>query len=104
MSKFSNYLRKLIDQSGESIASISRNAGIERTSIHKALKDERILSYKAMQILARYFGLCTEERQEFFRLHDISLQGEDAYENRQAVCDFLNTLASVDFSMFPPQK
>ena len=40
MSKFSNYLRKLIDQSGESIASISRNAGIERTSIHKALKDE----------------------------------------------------------------
>ena len=51
MSKFSNYLRKLIDQSGESIASISRNAGIERTSIHKALKDERILSYKAMQIL-----------------------------------------------------
>ena len=45
MSKFSNYLRKLIDQSGESIASISRNAGIERTSIHKALKDERILSY-----------------------------------------------------------
>lgn len=64
MSKFSNYLRKLIDQSGESIASISRNAGIERTSIHKALKDERILSYKAMQILARYFGLCTEERQE----------------------------------------
>lgn len=65
MSKFSNYLRKLIDQSGESIASISRNAGIERTSIHKALKDERILSYKAMQILARYFGLCTEERQEF---------------------------------------
>lgn len=104
MSKFSNYLRKLIDQSGESIASISRNAGIERTSIHKALKDERILSYKAMQILARYFGLCTEERQEFFRLHDISLQGEDAYENRQAVCDFLNTLASVDFSMFPPPK
>ena len=76
MSKFSNYLRKLIDQSGESIASISRNAGIERTSIHKALKDERILSYKAMQILARYFGLCTEERQEFFRLHDISLQGD----------------------------
>ena len=38
MSKFSNYLRKLIDQSGESIAAISRNAGIERTSIHKALK------------------------------------------------------------------
>jgi len=66
MSKFSNYLRKLIDQSGESIASISRNAGIERTSIHKALKDERILSYKAMQILARYFGLCTEENARNF--------------------------------------
>lgn len=101
MSKFSNYLRKLIDQSGESIASISRHTGIERTSIHKALKDERILSYKTLQILARYLGLCSEERQEFFRLHDINLQGEDAYENRQAICDFFNTLASIDFSMFP---
>lgn len=58
MSKFSNYLRKLIDQSGESIASISRNAGIERTSIHKALKDERILSLVCAQKNVRNFSAC----------------------------------------------
>lgn len=87
MSKFSNYLRALIKQSEESITTIARNTGIERTSIHKALKDERVLPYKALQSLARYFGLTLEERQEFFRLHDILLQGEEAYENRQAVCN-----------------
>lgn len=85
MSKFSNYLRALIKQSEESITTIARNTGIERTSIHKALKDERVLPYKALQSLAQYFGLTLEERQEFFRLHDIRLQGEEAYENRQAV-------------------
>ena len=104
MSKFSNYLKKLIEQNGESITALSRNTGIERTSIHKVLKDERILPYKTLQILAQYFGLTAEERQEFFRLHDINLQGEDAYENRQAVSDFLNVLASVNFSMFPPPE
>ena len=36
MSKFSNYLRALIKQSEESITTIARNTGIERTSIHKA--------------------------------------------------------------------
>ena len=75
MSKFSNYLKKLIEQNGESITALSRNTGIERTSIHKVLKDERILPYKTLQILAQYFGLTAEERQEFFRLHDINLQG-----------------------------
>ena len=104
MSKFSNYLRALIEQREESITTIARNTGIERTSIHKALKDERVLPYKALQSLARYFGLTLEERQEFFRLHDILLQGEEAYENRQAVCTLINTLAAVDFSMFPPPK
>lgn len=46
MSKFSTYLKRLIADSGESISSLARTIGAERTSIHKALADERILSYK----------------------------------------------------------
>ena len=71
MSKFSNYLKDLIERSGESIAFISRTLNIERTSIHKALADERILPYSAVQALAHHFELPLDERQEFFRLYDI---------------------------------
>ena len=104
MSKFSNYLKKLINDSGESISSLARNIGAERTSIHKALSDERILSYKTIQALARHFNLSVDARKEFFQLYDILLQGEETYNNRQAVCRLLNDLASVDFSMAPPPE
>lgn len=104
MSKFSNYLKHLINDSGESISSLARNIGAERTSIHKALSDERILSYKTVQSLARHFNLSVDARKEFFQLYDILLQGEETYNNRQAVCCLLNNLASVDFSMAPPPE
>lgn len=51
MSKFSNYLRALIEQREESITTIARNTGIERTSIHKALKDERVLPTRLFSLL-----------------------------------------------------
>lgn len=46
MSKFSTYLKRLIADSGESISSLARTIGAERTSIHKALADERIFPIK----------------------------------------------------------
>ena len=104
MSKFSTYLKRLIADSGESISSLARTIGAERTSIHKALADERILSYKTVQALARHFNLSVDERKDFFQLYNILLQGEETYNNRQAVCRLLNNLASVDFSMAPPPE
>ena len=62
MSKFSTYLKRLIADSGESISSLARTIGAERTSIHKALADERILSYKTVQALARHFNLSVDEK------------------------------------------
>lgn len=57
MSKFSEHLRNLINRSGGSISAISRSIGAERTSIHKALSDDRVLPYKVVQNLARHFNL-----------------------------------------------
>ena len=104
MSKFSIYLKNLIEDSGESISFIARSIEAERTSIHKALTDERILSYKVVQALARHFNLPVDKKKEFFRLYDILLQGEESYENRQAVCSLLNALSSIRFSMLPPPQ
>ena len=104
MSKFSIFLKNLIEESGESISFIARSIEAERTSIHKALTDERILSYKVVQALARHFNLPVDKKKEFLRLYDILLQGEEAFENRQTVCRLLNDLSSIRFSMLPPPQ
>lgn len=101
MSHFSTYLKKLITNSGESISSIARSINVERTSIHKAISGDRTLPYTAVRALAIHFNLTLDERQEFFRLYDLELLGEERYENRKAVCDLLNNLSSLSFTMPP---
>ncbi|MCD8325343.1 MAG: helix-turn-helix domain-containing protein [Lachnospiraceae bacterium] len=96
-SKFSTYLKKLFDKSEESISSVARSIGAERTSIHKALNGERQLPYHVVHALADHFQLSLEERQEFFRLYDILLQGESVCKNRTAVSYLLKYLASFQF-------
>lgn len=104
MSKFSNYLKSLINNSGESVSAIARNINVERTLLHKAMTGDRTLPYPAVRALAVYLNMPIDERQEFFRLYDIHLQGEEAYENRQAVCELLNTLSSLSLIMPPPPE
>lgn len=101
MSEFSTYLKALINESGEKITSIAQNCGLERTSISKALSDKRNLPYPAVRKLAAYFQLPMAERKKFFALYDLSLQGKEAYQNRQAVCDLLDNLAATNFHMPP---
>lgn len=95
MSKFSEYLKFLLEQNGESISSVARKAGIERTSIHKALSDRRVLAYKAVQKLSEYLQLTLDENAELFRLYNMLLQGENAYASRQEMVDLFRELAAL---------
>lgn len=104
MSKFGDYLKARIVVSGETVSSVARSCNIERTLLHKAMSGDRTLPYPALKSLASHFNMTIDERQEFFRLYDLHLQGEEAYENRQAVCDFLNNLSAIRFVMPPPPE
>lgn len=95
MSKFSEYLRELLHSQGESIAGIAKNAGLERTSIHKALKDERILSYTALKKLIRYLQLTLPEVRELTCYYEMLLQGEDLYKIQEAICEILTDLIQL---------
>lgn len=100
MSKFSVYLKELLDQRGEPIARVAKNIGIERTSIHKALKDERILSYTAVKQLARYFQLTLPQVRELNQYYEMLLQGEDIYRIQEAICELLSELSQLHFSSY----
>ena len=89
MSKFATYLKELLDARGEPIASVARGSGVERTSIHKALKDERTLSYMALRSLAQYLQLSLPQVRELNERYEMLIQGEEAYLVQGAICDTL---------------
>ncbi len=103
MSKFSEYLTKLIENSGETVKQIADNSGVERTSIQKAKTDERDLSYKSVRALANYLNLTMDQRKELFLYHEMKLLDDDIFEKRQATAELLNDLASVHFFRTPPR-
>ena len=92
MSKFSIYLEEIIRKSGEPISRIAKNAGLERTSIHKALKDERILPYSSLQKLAQYFQLTLSETKELNLYYNILLQGEETYCTQNEILQMFSDL------------
>lgn len=98
MSKFSVYLKELLDQRGEPISRVAKNTGLERTSIHKALKDERLLPYTALKTLSQYLQLTLPQMRELYQYYDILLQGEDAYRTREEICRLLSNLSQLHFA------
>ena len=97
MSKFSVFLKELLTQSGEPIARIAKNAGLERTSIHKALKDERILSYSALRQLIQYLQLTLPQVRELNQYYEMLLQGEETYHTRKQSANFYRIYPSFIF-------
>lgn len=100
MSKFSIYLEELINRSGEPIARIAKKAGLERTSIHKALKDERILPYSSLKKLIQYFQLTLPEVRELNLYYNILLQGEDSYLIHSEIRQLMSDLSHLHFTSF----
>ena len=98
MSKFSAFLKELLSQRGEPIARIAKNTGLERTSIHKALKDERLLSYTAVRRLCDYLQLTLPQVRELNMYYQMLLQGEESYRTQETICELLGELSQLHFS------
>lgn len=55
-------LRKAIERSGETVAAISRGAGIAQPVVHRFAKGERDLTLDTAEKLSRYFDLELRKR------------------------------------------
>lgn len=100
MSKFSIYLEQIIKRSGEPIARIAKNTGLERTSIHKALKDNRTLPYSSLKKLIEYFQLTLPEAKDLMLYYDMYLQGESSYQIYNEIHQLMSDLNHLHFSSF----
>ncbi|MCD7749630.1 MAG: hypothetical protein LUH42_06235 [Oscillospiraceae bacterium] len=101
MSKFSFYLKELLEQQGEPITKIAQNAKVDRTSIHKALNDKRILPYTSLRRLTQYLQLTLPQIRELNRYYEMLLQGEDIFYIQEEIRVLLSCLSQMTFSAHP---
>ncbi|MCD7856522.1 MAG: helix-turn-helix transcriptional regulator [Clostridiales bacterium] len=99
MSKFSFYLKELLEQQGEPITKVAKNARVDRTSIHKALNDKRILSYTALRRLTQYLQLTLPQIRELNRYYEMLLQGEDIFYIQEEIRALLSRLPQMTFAV-----
>ena len=102
MSKFQYLFKRLIADSEKS-SSLARTIGAETHFNSKVPFDERILSYKTVQALARHliFPLMNEK---IFSAMISFFKARKRTTNGRPSAVLLNNLASVDFSMAPPPE
>ena len=99
LSKNLRYKRKQYNLTQEDI---SAKLNISRQAYSNYETGKRIPDLDSLTYLCHIFNLSLDERQEFLRLYYILLQGEETYRNRQAVCELLNHLSSVEFHKIAP--
>lgn len=93
MSLFGEHLRMLIKSNNTTIYALARQAGTERTTIHKIINNDRIPSREYVQKLADALSLSPEEAKLFFENYMISSIGEHRYEQRQQVKGIIESIA-----------
>lgn len=92
---FGDLLRKLIEQSGESISAVARGAEVERTTLQKVLSGERTLPYPAVKKLASYLRLTPHEQKIFYEYYDMQIQGPSSFESRKTIVRLLRELSNL---------
>lgn len=95
MSMFSEYLHLLIQNRNVFIAGLSRDSGVERTTIHKALTGSRILPYQAVELLAYHLKLSPQEGQKLRQYYNLLFEKEGIYRSRQIIDDTFMELSDM---------
>lgn len=98
MSAFSEYLQELIQNRGMSISQLSKDSGVERTAIHKALAGERVLPYHAVELLARHLKLSPRESRRFRVCYNQLFESENERRARVVIDRVFLRLSGLDVS------
>jgi transcriptional regulator with XRE-family HTH domain len=96
LSSFGEHLRALIDSNGINIYGLAKQAGLERTAIHKIISGGRIPSEEYVKKLADALPLSPEEHQRFMESYLISKIGEFRYRQRIQVKKLIEAIAYIE--------
>jgi len=96
MSLFGEQLRTLVEANKINIYALAKQAGLERTAIHKIMSGGRIPSEEYVQKLADALPLSPEENRRFFDSYHISSIGEFKYKQRIQVKELIESIAQIE--------
>lgn len=95
MSMFSEYLRFLIQSRNVSISKLSKESGVERTSLHRVLTGERVLSYQALQPLVQCLELSPGEVRKLNQYFNLLFENEAVRRARDMVDGIFGRLSEL---------
>ena len=96
MSQFSEVLKSLISASGISIYKLAKDAGVDRTLIHKALTDERMPSAEFVAKVSDALLLSPFEKRELQKSYEIKKIGVHRYTQRSQVKQLIELIAQTE--------
>lgn len=97
MSSLSEYLHQLIQSREISISRLSRDSGVERTAIHKALTGGRILPYPSVELLNHSLKLSPGESQKLHQYYDQLFESETAVRARDMIDKTVIRMSELPF-------
>lgn len=95
MSKFSDKLKQLIEESGIKIYQLAKNSELDRTTIQRAVTGDRLPNIAFVEKLCDYLRVSPKERTELFDLYSISKIGEKVYSRRKYIKAMIERIATI---------
>lgn len=95
MSAFGEYLYQLIQSRELSVSRLSRDSGVERTAIHRALSGGRVLPYPAVRQLGDYLKLSPQESRRLYQYYERLFEGENTSRARELIEKMFQKLAAL---------
>jgi plasmid maintenance system antidote protein VapI len=92
MIAFGELLKSYITESGYTVYRLSKQTGIERTGIHRALSGQRILSEDAVFKLMDFLQLESLERDKLMEAYEIERMGAQTYYQRKIIRSIIEAL------------
>ena len=94
MSEFSEYCRQLLANSGSNVYQIANHFSLDRTSIQRMIRGERLPSRKFVRNFCSHLRINPIQQIELLKLYDIEKIGKTAYLNQ---CYIKNLIEHLSF-------
>lgn len=105
MSEFSEKLTSYIVRSGYSVYQLAKEASLDRTTLQKTAKGQRLPSLDYIKDICRYIKISSRQEEELITLYQIEKQGWETVEAWHEIDGCLNDIRAVyeknaDISLF----
>ena len=105
MSEFSEKLTSYIVRSGYSVYQLAKEASLDRTTLQKTAKGQRLPSLDYIKDICRYIKISSRQEEELITLYQIEKQGWETVEAWHEIVGCLNDIRAVyeknaDISLF----